>query len=233
MPMYKFRWKWCKGVPLDTLVQKFSLPYPSLKIPKFCIIQCSFSFKKLPICRSHSSINVIHWIENIGTANPLVKWVSPQNKVSPIYLIKNFWKENSYISIMDEARDLQFGTHLHQTVIPNFIRQTQPLYNRGWVCQRHISWKHLEEKWVWPGARQAPQNLASPLKYLCNGWSHWSQASDFKFGMQFEFTKTHQQNTLVGNVGVARGSRSSQQFGVVVTTLMDFSISYSYWCTRR
>jgi len=45
---------------------------------------------------------------------------------------------------------------------------------------------HPEEKWGWPWARGAPQILGFPYNI-----SATAGASDFKFGMQLGFAKTH------------------------------------------
>ena len=55
---------------------------PLYSLPKFKTFHCKMQFfvKKSPICCSRSFRTVAHRIGNIGSANPTVKSVSPNNK---------------------------------------------------------------------------------------------------------------------------------------------------------
>jgi len=69
---------WRKGVPFGALVKKFSTSLPSL--PKFKIFHCkNLVFRKIyHFLQSYSSTKVVHWIGNTGSANPMVKSVTPK-----------------------------------------------------------------------------------------------------------------------------------------------------------
>jgi len=74
-----------KGVTFGTLVQKFSTPPPASQNFKFSIF-CS-----------HTSTKVVHWIKNIGSANPMLMSVLPNNKGFPHFGLSQFSKTNSLI----------------------------------------------------------------------------------------------------------------------------------------
>ena len=75
-----------------------------------------------------------------------------------------------YISVTDEASYFKFGLQLGFAKVHHQIP--------------------LEEKWVWPWARGAPQILGFPYNI-----SETAGASDFKFGAQLEFAKAHHKIT--------------------------------------
>jgi len=59
---------------------------------------------------------------------------------------------------------------------------------------------HPEEKWAWPWARKASQNLGFPFNI-----SATTEDSDFKFGRELGFAKGHHENHTKKTVGVAMG----------------------------
>ena len=63
----------------------------------------------------------------------------------------------------------------------------------SWGIPRPIIKSHAKEKWVWPWAREAPQNLESPFNI-----SATAEASDFRFGVQLRFAKAHHKITPRG-----------------------------------
>ena len=54
--------------------------------------------------------------------------------------------------------------------------------------------------YTWPWVRGAPQNLGVPFNIYI-----MAETSDFKFGTQLGFAKTHDKTTPRGKVGVALG----------------------------
>jgi len=57
-----------------------------------------------------------------------------------------------------------------------------------------------EEKWVWPWARGAPQNLGFPFNIFAT-----TEDSEFKFGLLLGFAKGYHKITPKEKVGVAMG----------------------------
>ena len=57
-----------------------------------------------------------------------------------------------------------------------------------------------EEKWAWPWARGAPKNFGVPFNIFAT-----AEASDFKFGTPFGFSKAHHKITPSGISGRGPG----------------------------
>jgi len=70
----------------------------------------------------------------------------------------------------------------------------------GWGLPSSIIESHQNKKWVWPWAREAPQNVGVPFNI-----SATAEASEFKFGTQLGFAKTHHKITPRAKVGAALG----------------------------
>ena len=66
-----------------------------------------------------------------------------------------------------------------------------------------------EDKWAWPWARGAFQNLGFPFNI-----SATAEASDLEFGVQLGFAKTHHKITPKEKEGVALDKGSSPKLGV-------------------
>ena len=66
----------------------------------------------------------------------------------------------------------------------------------GWGFPSPIIKSHQNKKWVWLWARGAPQKFGVPFDIFST-----AKASDFKFGTQLVFAKTHHKITPIGKSG--------------------------------
>jgi len=119
----------------------FQPPPTATQNLKISTVKRGFSYKKTPICCSHSSTKVVLWIGNIGAANPMLNSVSSKNK------------EFTHIGLSQLLK--QIPLYFHNRCSWAFAK-----------AQHVITTTRKEEDG--PGLEELPKIWGSPL--FCNGW---------------------------------------------------------------
>jgi len=124
------------------LVQKIVISLSASQDLKFSIVKCGFSLKITLFC-SHSSTKVVHWIGNIGSANPNVKSVIRKPNLLTKFelgVAKNGLDCSRWCSV---AMNLQQNKRLQSFLVHPWPKRAERLLylRENWFWFRCSDWK--------------------------------------------------------------------------------------------